>query len=327
MVDDPRQPSSPTQPSSPAQPSSSPQPSGSEADGLRIAVLGPGGVGGLLAALLARAGNDVLCLAGQQTAAAIRERGLKVVSERFGTFAVPVRAAEELAEPVDVCLVTVKAPLLDEALERVPAAALGDALVVPLLNGVEHVDTLRSCYPQATVVAATIRVESAREAPGEIRQRSPFAALELAAMPPAEAQVRHFAAHLGRAGLDVRVRPGDETGVLWDKLGFLGPLALLTTHAQAPAGVVREARRDDLEAVITEVAAVARAEGATGDGAAVLSFFDGVPAPMRSSMQRDAEAGLPTELDAICGAVLRAAERHGIDVPVTARLVRELQRR
>lgn len=295
-------------------------------DRLRIAVLGPGGVGGLLAALLTRAGDDVVCLAGPATATALATHGLRVASGQFGTFAVPATTAERLEEPVDVCLVTVKATALDDALERLPADVLGEALIVPLLNGVEHVAALRATYPRAAVVAASIRVESARLGPGEIRHDSPFTAVELAAPAAVEAPVRRFAAHLEHAGVAVTVRP-DEVGVLWDKLGFLGPLALLTTHAQAPAGVVRETRRAELTAVIAEVAAVARAEGAAGDREAALAFFDRVPAGMRSSMQRDAEAGRVLEIEAIGGAVLRAAQRHGIEVPVTARIVAELRAR
>ena len=78
-------------------------------------------------------------------------------------------------------------------------------------------------------------------------------------------------------------------------------------------------------ALVHKVASVARAEGAPGDADLVVGFVDGLPAGMRSSMQRDAAAGRPTELDAIGGAVVRAAGRHGIDVPVTARYVAELR--
>src|SRR3712207_6435513 len=126
--------------------------------GLRVAVLGPGGVGGLLAALLARAGAAVTCLAGAGTAERLRESGVRVESGLFGDFTAPVDAAERLTAPVDVLLVCVKATPLDDALERVPADVLGDALVVPLLNGVEHVGLLRRRYPQAGVVPATIQI-------------------------------------------------------------------------------------------------------------------------------------------------------------------------
>src|SRR3954451_19364004 len=149
----------------------------------RVAVLGPGGVGGLLAGLLARSGTEVLCLAGAGTVDELDRGGLSVTSALFGDFVVPVRAAGRLTEPVDACLVTVKATQLDAALERLPADVLGDGLLVPFLNGVEHPAWLRDHYPAAAVVAGTIRVESSRTAPGKVRLDSPFVRAELAFRP------------------------------------------------------------------------------------------------------------------------------------------------
>lgn len=283
-----------------------------------FAVLGPGGVGGLLGGLLARRGHRVICLAGERTAAALRERGLRVRSAMFGEFQAPVEAVAVLDEPVDACLVTVKALQLDEALERVPPHALGGGLVVPFLNGVEHVGVLRRRYPARQVIAAAMRVESFRVGPGEIEHAGPFAAVELVGAPG-------LAARLRDAGLDVAERD-DEAAVLWGKLSFLAPLALVTAHAGVPVGRARTERRDDLLAVYGEVARVAAAQGVAVDGQALLAAVDGLPEGMKSSMQRDAEAGVAMEIDAIGGAVLRAATRAGIDVPVTARLVTDLRK-
>jgi len=186
--------------------------------GLRVAVLGPGGVGGLLGGLLARGGARVVCLAGAQTVAALRERPLSVRSQRFGDFTLPVRAAERLDEPVDLCLVTVKATQLDAALDRVPPEVLDGALMVPLLNGVEHMAVLRARYPGACVIAATIRVESTRVGPGEVLHESPFASVVLAADNGAVvARVQRVADVLKRVGVEVA---GNESAVLWAKLGF-----------------------------------------------------------------------------------------------------------
>jgi 2-dehydropantoate 2-reductase len=288
--------------------------------GVRIAVLGPGGVGGLLATLLSRAGCDVVVLARPATAAHVAARGLRLTSARYGEVAAHPRAAEQLEEPVDACVVATKAPHLDDALSRVPAEVLGGAVLLPLLNGFEHMTVLRERYPDARVVAGAIRVVASRTAPGEIRHEGDLAAVQLT--PGAS----DLAAALEDAGLDVAVRD-DEAGLLWDKLCFLAPVALLTTAAEAPLGTVRDERGDELWAVMQEVAAVARAEGARADAAVVRRFTEEVPAGMTSSLQRDAAAGLPTELDAIGGAVLRAADRHGIDVPVTRRVVAELRAR
>jgi 2-dehydropantoate 2-reductase len=281
----------------------------------RVAVLGPGGVGGLLAGLLARSGAVVTCLARPATVAVLARQGIRVESELFGDFAVPVGLAERLVDPVDVCFVTSKATQLEAALERLPADVVGSALVVPLLNGVEHLPLLRQRYPAATVVPATVRCESARVAPGVVHHASPFAAIELA---EDERTARRLAGELERAGVTVKVSD-DAATVMWSKLTLLAALALLTTAAQAPAGEVREDRRDDLLALVTEASAVARAEGAAIDAHDVRAFFGGIPAGMQSSMQRDADAGQPLELDAIGGAVVREAARHGITVRVTSR--------
>ena len=289
-------------------------------DILRVAVLGPGGVGGLLATLLAGQGHEVTCLAGPATAGHIDAHGLRLSSDRFGELTASARGSTRLDSPVDHFLVTVKATHLDAALDRVPADVLGDAAVVPFLNGIEHLDVLRSRYPETRTVAGTIRVEASRTGPGSIRHEGSLAAVELA--PGAES----LAGALRTAGLDVTTRD-DERAMLWDKLCFLAPVALLTTTLGTPLGPVRETRAEELRAVVEEVAAVARADGARADAAATLAFTQTVPAEMRSSMQRDAEAGNPTELEAIGGAVLRAAERLGIDVPVTRKLVTDLRAR
>lgn len=290
----------------------------------RVAVVGPGGVGGLLGAVLTRAGHEVVYVARPDTAAALNAGGVDLRSAQFGDFHVPARAVSRLDGPVDACLLAVKATSLHAALDGVPPSALGDALVLPLLNGVEHMAALRERYPDGQVVAGAIRVESTRVAPGRIEHTSPFSWIEVASATAPPERVRALADRLGGAGLDVTVRD-DETALLWDKLALLAPLALLTSHAGAPVGVVRERHGADLRAVVEEVAAVARAAGAAVDAAAILAMFDRVPAGMKSSMQRDVEAGRPTELDAIGGAVLRAAARYGVPIPVTARLVEDLR--
>ncbi|MFF9085199.1 ketopantoate reductase family protein [Streptomyces sp. NPDC014991] len=291
---------------------------------LTVAVLGPGGTGGLLAALLSRAGHRVVCVARDDTAGALRRTGITVRSPQFGDFTTPVEADTELRGPVDACLIAVKHTALDEALTRVPAAALGDGLVVPLLNGVEHPVLLRARYRPDRVAPAVIRVESTRLAPGVIEHGSPFTELDLAGDAVPRARLEALAVHLRAAGTTVRVA-GDETAALWGKMAFLAPFALLTTRYGRPLGEVRTRHREELRALVAETAAVSRACGVPADPAGALARFDAFPPATRSSMQRDAEAGRPLELDAIGGALLRAAERYGVAVPVTARLVGELR--
>ncbi|WP_316525948.1 ketopantoate reductase family protein [Kitasatospora brasiliensis] len=290
---------------------------------LTVAVLGPGGVGGLIGGLLARDGHRVVCLAGEATAATIARDGLRVRSSQFGEFTARVEAATELREPVDAAFVTVKETALAAALDRMPAHTLGTGIVVPLLNGLDHMALLRERYPAGLVTAGTIRIEATRTAPGRIEHTSPFAAIELGATTEHASPVGEFADRLRHAGLDVTLRE-DETAMLWSKLSFLAPFALLTTRHASEIGTVRTEHRAELLAVLDEISAVTRAVGAPADAQTLLASFDRIPGSMKSSMQRDVEAGRPTELDAIGGAVLRAADAHGVAAPTIARLVRDL---
>ncbi|MFF9115920.1 ketopantoate reductase family protein [Streptomyces massasporeus] len=293
------------------------------ANELSVAVLGPGGVGGLLAALLSRSGHRVICLSGEKTAEVLRTDGIQVRSARFGDFTARVEADTELREPVDACLVTVKHTALDAALARVPAPVLSDGLVVPFLNGVEHPAALRARYRPDRVAPAVIRVESTRVAPGVVEHGSPFAEIDLTGTDVPRPRLDALADALAAAGPATRVLE-DETAALWAKMSFLAPFALLTTRYGLPLGDVRTRHRDELTALVEETAAISRACGGPADPAQALARYDAFPPSTKSSMQRDAEAGRPLELDAIGGALLRAAERHGIPAPVTARVVDEV---
>ena len=294
---------------------------------IRMAVLGPGGIGGLLAALLARRGDRVTCLAPPATAAHLAEHGLELRSPTLGDAKVTVEAATRLDHPVDVVFVTVKATQLAAAVEAVPPELLSDGLVVPFLNGIDHVAWLRRRYPADQVVAGTIRIESTRVGPGLIEHASPFAIVELAAAEPSRReQVEALGARLASTGLDVTIRD-DEAATLWSKLSILAPIALVTTWTAAPYGEARAGHWDEVAAVAREIVAAARADGVDLDEAATLAILERVPDAMRSSMQKDAAAGRPIELDAIGGSILRAAERGGTQAPVTARLVADLKAR
>ncbi|HEX3875181.1 MAG TPA: 2-dehydropantoate 2-reductase N-terminal domain-containing protein, partial [Solirubrobacteraceae bacterium] len=145
-----------------------------------IAVLGAGGVGGLVAALLDRAGIAATVVAREPTAELIGRRGFTVSSVRFGEFAANPRVVSRLETDHDVLVVATKANGLDAGLERIVGTP---TLVVPLLNGLDHLTVLRERYG-TRAVAATIRVEAERLAPGVIVHSSSFLRVEMASTDP-----------------------------------------------------------------------------------------------------------------------------------------------
>jgi 2-dehydropantoate 2-reductase len=293
-----------------------------------IAILGPGGVGGFLAGALARAGTaeTVLLVARVTTADVIARDGLRVRSVRLGDFSARPEIATQLSGPLDALVVATKAVRLDGALERV--AGLEPRIVLPLLNGLDHLELLRERYG-ARAVAGSIRIESTRVAPGEIEQTSPFLRIDMASADASMRQpVEELAELLGDAGVPARILDS-EAQAMWGKLVRLNAIACATSAWDLPLGAIRSdpSRRGALEACVREGAAVASAEGASVDPADTMAELDDAHGELRTSMQRDIAAGREPELDAIPGSVLRAAARHGLACPEIERLVQIAARR
>jgi 2-dehydropantoate 2-reductase len=286
-------------------------------ENMRHAILGAGGVGGLIAVALATSGESVTLV--------LRPEGLKdypaelSLESPLGSFSVPVERVASVAAPFDVLWITVKATQLESALRSVTVDPSQIGAVVPLLNGIDHVALLRARFGHDRVVPASIGVEAERVAPGKIVHRG--MAIRLSFSSIGESRLAVTLEEFKKFGFACQF-VADEMKILWTKLSILAPFALTTTAAGLTIGEVNRdpVWRERLEAVTREVAAVGTASGTPLDASTIIPFFDKTPQTGRSSMQKDVAAGKPPELDAIAGAILRRAEEHGIDVPVTREL-------
>ncbi len=265
---------------------------------MSVAVLGPGAVGGALGVRMALAGERVVCVARPETAAAIAAEGLTLVTDD-GEHTEQLEATERLEEPVDLLLVTVKAYGLDDGISHIRTEP---GLVLPLLNGLEHMDVLRAHF--ANVVAAAIgHFEGYRESPTRIVQQTPGLVNVAATEAPEQVE---------RAGIATRAG-GSEKDVLWEKLARQGPIAVLTSVAGKTIGELRTGQR--LRLAIEEACAVAAADGARTTFDEQWAIIESLPDWATSSTERDVTAGRPSELDAIGGAVVRAGRRLGVPTP------------
>jgi 2-dehydropantoate 2-reductase len=289
---------------------------------MRHAILGAGGVGGLIGACLGHAGDSVTLIVRREGLAQY-PRQLHLESP-FGNFTVNVSVAVDVPA-VDVLWITVKATQLEPALT---ALKNPDAVraIVPLLNGIDHIAMLRARYGSGRVIPATIAVETERVSPGHIVHRSPFARLNVSSA--GRAVLANTLDQLQQIGFECRF-VDDEPTLMWSKLVFLAAFALTTTAADKTTGEILadpEWRQLGL-ACLREACAVAVAEGAKVDADAVIAGVMKMPGNMRSSMQKDVEQRRTPELEAIAGPILRGAERHGIEVPATKKLVEAVERR
>ena len=288
---------------------------------MRYAVLGAGGVGGLVGGALAKAGHDVTLLVRPGRRDLYSER-LSVQSEALGNFEAPVRVADWLDGHFDVVWIAVKATALESALSTIAPEVLGDGVLVPLLNGVDHVQRLRDRYGAERVLPGTIRVEAEQIGPGRVRHLSEFADVQVAPNPATRERTETLCEELRDAGLGCEVQD-DEATMLWSKLCFLAPFALATTASEGSLGVVRAdaGRWASLEQCVNEACAVGVAEGAKVAPEPILATLKEAPEGFRSSMQKDVAAGRPPELEAIAGPILRGGTEHGIDVSATRALL------
>ena len=282
---------------------------------MKHAILGAGAIGGLLGASLASLGEDVTVVVRAESLSSFPKN--LALERPSGTLTAPVKAVASLTAAVDVLWIATKTYQLETALQAVTESP---GCIVPLLNGVDHIATLAARFGRERVVAATIAVEAEKLAPGKFIQRSPFIRLNLAASgePLLGALVRRF----GDLGFTCQFIPNEQT-LLWSKLCFLAPLALVTTAAGRNIGEIfaDPAWKSKLTSTIREACAVAKASGAEVEAPQIQAIADALPAPMRSSMQKDLAARRQLELDAIGGPIVRGGERYGIDVSTTKSLI------
>jgi 2-dehydropantoate 2-reductase len=282
---------------------------------MKHAILGAGAIGGLVGTVLASLGEDVTVVVRPEKLASYPAN--LTLERPSGSLTAPARAVATLTETVDVLWIATKTYQLQSALKSVQASP---KCVVPLLNGTDHVATLREQFGRERVVPGTIAVEAERIAPGRFVQRSPFVLLNLAAS--GEPLLGAIIGQLSNHGFTCQFVPNEQT-LLWGKLSFLAPFALTTSASGMNLGEVlaNASWKPRLHSAIAETCSVGNASGAQLDAQRVMAGFEGAPPVMRSSMQKDLAAGRQLELDAIAGPIVRGGERYGIAVPATLELM------
>jgi 2-dehydropantoate 2-reductase len=284
------------------------------------AVLGPGAVGGSLAVRLANAGVTVVCVARPEAAGLVALAGL-VVESPEGTLTARLQVVERLVKPVDLLLVTVKAPGLDDALERIDPGTVEHAVVVPLLNGIEHMEVLRGRFDGRVAAGTISHFVAYRPGRVQIVEVTSSPVITIASESLSRREVEQAADLLRRARVDVRVGQSEKR-VLWHKLARIAPLAAVTSVAGRPVGELRNDPkwRPRLDDAIVEACAVADADGVSLRPAAQWAIIEEMADETTTSAARDVAAGRSSELDAIVGGVLRAADRLGVPCPTLTEL-------
>ena len=289
---------------------------------MRALILGAGGVGGYFGARLIQAGGDVTFLVRPRRAAQIAASGLAVESPH-GDFTVRAATTEAARDAGwDLVLLSSKAYDLDAAIAAIAPAVGAGTHVLPLLNGLRHLDALDAKFGAARVLGGVAYIAATLTPEGVVRQ--------LGLVPPDElrfgargashpASARELAALLARTPTKGTL-VDDPLQAMWDKWVALGPLAAMTCLMRAPIGriVAAEGGTDAMRACIGEAAAIARAEGHAPAPAVVELVAQRLTTPgstFAASMLRDIERGGPTEAAHVVGDLVARARRHGVASP------------
>jgi 2-dehydropantoate 2-reductase len=290
---------------------------------MRIVVIGAGGVGACFGGELARVGHDVTMFARGAHLDALRRRGVTVRTPE-GEFTAPVAATNVVAElpSADLAVIAVKSYSLADIIPIARAVADRGADVLPLLNGVTAADELiGGGVPRHKVLGGLARVSAVRTEPGVVERRSGFQSMVVGELTGGlSGRASAIAQMFADARIDARASGSMEIE-LWQKFVFITAMAAVCGLARASIGPVRDAPggRRLIERAVTEVVDVARARGVAlpdDEGPRTCAYIDTLPETMKPSFLLDVDAGGPTELETLSGAVARFAGDAGIDCPV-----------
>ncbi|MGY4460596.1 2-dehydropantoate 2-reductase [Bradyrhizobium sp. LB13.1] len=289
---------------------------------MRVLVIGAGALGGYYGACLVRAGADVTFLVRSGRAEQLRRDGLRIVSPH-GDFALQPKLmmANDLREPFDVVLVGVKSYSLDDAISQFAPAVGPNTMILPILNGLKHIDALTARFGAAQVLGGLANVSAGLDADGRVVQ---FMANQTIVFGEIEGsfseRVLALQSLLQIPGIDVRASESIIQD-MWEKFVQLSTLAGITCLMRASIGDILTVPKgeESIFRLFAECCAVATASGFEPRAPFIefdRNLFTTANSPLKASMLRDIERGSATEAEHILGDMANRARALGIDTPL-----------
>jgi 2-dehydropantoate 2-reductase len=291
---------------------------------MRLLVVGAGSTGGYFGARLAQAGRDVTFLVRGERAADLRANGLQILSPHGNlTISPKLVTAGDIAAPYAVILLTVKAISLEAALKDIAPAVGPETVILPVLNGMRHVDILRERFGPASVAGCVCIISSKLDEKGRIVQLAKHQSLaygEFDGTP--SARLQNIDAFMQGAGFDARLSPTIDRE-MWEKWILLASLGGITCLMRGSIGEIEavEGGRQFAQHFLDEVVSVVRLVGSPPSASFMETAVATLTAPgstLTSSMYRDLQKGGRIEADQIVGDLLARGRRKNIETPLLA---------
>jgi 2-dehydropantoate 2-reductase len=302
---------------------------------MKIAVLGIGGVGGYYGAKLASAyasseEHKIFFIARGDHLKAIQEKGLTLITPTESFTTTPSVASENPEElgPLDMVLVCVKGYGLEDAVRLISSNIHADTVVIPLLNGVDNTERIRTVLKKGIIMNGCVYISSHIERPGVIEQTGGSCKLLFGpenGLSEAYGNIENLMKH---AGIDAVLSEHIAVDV-WTKYIFIGPLAGFSSVLQLPLGAIMkdEKNRAMLEGLMKEVATIAAAQGIDLPATIVsssLAMTNNFPYDTKTSMQLDREKGNLMEVDTFIGYIVERGKFLGVETPLHEKILSAL---
>lgn len=284
---------------------------------MRILIVGAGATGGAFGTLLQEADRDVTYLVRDNRAAVLRRDGLRFVSpDGDRTHTVATITTADSAEPFDLVILAVKATALDQAIVDLAHFVGPNTRILPILNGMAHVDRVAEAFP-GQAVGAMVHIVATLDG-DTVRQLTPLAKLTIGALPQAT-MPEEIAAELRVPGIDLTVSD-DIMGALWEKWAFIAAAGVITCLFRGPVGrILAAGGHDKIMDAITELEAVAETAGhpvSPQSHEQSVGLLTEPESSFTSSLYRDLVAGNAHEGEHILGDMARQARRIGVPTPL-----------
>jgi 2-dehydropantoate 2-reductase len=289
---------------------------------MRIFIVGAGAVGGYFGGRLAQAGRDVTFLVRATRAKQLSQDGLRIISPHGDVVITPkLVSAEKIDRPYDLVFLSVKAYALEAAMNDFAAAVGPETMILPVLNGMRHVDLLTKRFGEHAVIGGVCLVAAEIDDEGRIVQLADFQRLIYGERNgETTPRLQTLDATLQGAGFDARLST-DVMQAMWEKWVQLASLGAITCLMRGAIGeIVAAPGGADLSLkVLDESAAVAIASGQK-PSETLLARHAGLMtapgSPLTSSMYRDLRKGAPVEADHILGDFIERGAAHGVATPL-----------
>jgi 2-dehydropantoate 2-reductase len=291
---------------------------------MRMLVIGAGSTGGYFGGRLAQAGRDVTFLVRPARAEKLRDGGLQIISPHGDITLQPqLVMTGGIVAPFDIVLLTVKAYSLDTAVADLGPAVGPETMIMPVLNGMRHIDVLGARFGQKAIVGCACKVAAMVDDQGRVVQLSALQDIAYGEMNGAVTErIKQLDAFMQGAGFDTHLSTTIARD-MWEKWILLSALGSITCLMRGTVGEI-EATQGGVGIalrLLDEIVSISRAVG-EAPSEEFLSSAKGAlteaGSTLTSSMYRDLQRGAPIEADQIVGDLLARGKKGGLSTPLLA---------